>query len=123
VVIQGATTVHFQDFNPEVLKSLTVPNLVANIEHAQQGTNKGGEITLNSQQLTPDIRYYSGDWGNVDELLPLAAHGDPPCAPGYDIILMSETVYSLPSLPRLYKLIKKVRATSYTALSWSYRLF
>lgn len=27
---------------------------------------------------------------------------------GYDIILMAETVYSVSTLPRLYKLIKKV---------------
>lgn len=35
---------------------------------------------------------------------------------GYDIILMSETVYSLASLPKLYELIKKVHPWFYCVI-------
>lgn len=77
---------HFQDFNVEVLKCLTIPNVTANIE-------KEGHINTKTQ-------FFSGDWGEVHCVLDQEA--------GYDVILMAETVYSISALPNLYKLIKKV---------------
>lgn len=103
---------HFQDFNAEVLKCLTIPNFTANIEK-------------NSQYLAPDVeeghinietRFFSGDWGEVHRVLSCASTNEYEAGfrpqldrtAGYDVILMSETVYSISALPNLYKLIKKV---------------
>lgn len=108
VLIQGAAAVHFQDFNAEVLRTLTIPNVVANIEHAQLGTERDDGVLSASRSLSRSVHYYAGDWGNVHELLSVAAHEHHPSPHGYDIIFMAETVYSLPSLPKLYSLIKKV---------------
>lgn len=63
-----------------------------------------------------ETRFFAGDWNDMHRILP-HVRGDE-CGSnreqelgqpeGYDIILMAETVYSISSLPVLYKLIKKV---------------
>ncbi|CAA0816366.1 Putative methyltransferase family protein [Striga hermonthica] len=83
--LQGSTAVHFQDFNVEVLKCLTIPNVNANLEKCSP-----------EDRTNVETRFFSGDWAEVE--LDRAA--------GYDVILMAETVYSVPALPNLYKLIK-----------------
>lgn len=109
---QGATVVHFQDFNAEVLQCLTIPNVDANLTEKSQplATN------MRKRNAEAEIRYFAGDWGEVHQILP-HVHTDgknPNCSPGldqvagYDIILMAETVYSISALPNLYELIKKV---------------
>ncbi|KAL2242538.1 UNVERIFIED_CONTAM: Histidine protein methyltransferase 1 [Sesamum indicum] len=109
--LKGASLVHFQDFNSEVLQYLTIPNVAVNIEK-------------NSQCLGPDVeegpvntetRFFSGDWGEVHHVLSCVCSNEynirsrPQLdqAAGYDVILMAETVYSISALPNLYKLIKK----------------
>lgn len=109
---QGAAAVHFQDFNAEVLKCLTIPNVTANIEkNSENLASKVEEGHINTE-----TRFFSGDWGEVHRLLScLSTNGDeakccpqPDQAAGYDVILMAETVYSISALPNLYQLIKKV---------------
>ncbi|KAG0623057.1 hypothetical protein M758_3G145900 [Ceratodon purpureus] len=173
--LKGASSVHFQDFNAEVLRNLTIKNVQANLEQA-----RGGLVRINSVSsdgiaankglvVAPDIHYYAGDWSDVHDVLsvvrcgsagsgdnedgafnfrfnesdlyePMPESGDNEIKSGglsrtgsknrlarklsgsqacerghtnttqeggYDIILMSETVYSLASLPKLYELIKK----------------
>lgn len=175
---QGASSVHFQDFNAEVLRSLTIRNVEANLEQA-----RGGLVRVNSVSsdgfaankgliATPDIHYFAGDWSDVHDVLSVVrcaspgngdhgnvgtfdfmfnesdlyepepessnnevksglsrtssrnrlarklsgsqacerGHTNTAQEGGYDIIVMSETVYSLASLPKLYELIKKVRS-------------
>ncbi|KAI3459699.1 hypothetical protein Pfo_016362 [Paulownia fortunei] len=108
--LKGAAAVHFQDFNAEVLRCLTIPNVTANIEK-------------NSQYLAPDVedghinietRFFSGDWGEVHRVLSCVFTNEYDVTrpqldqtAGYDVILMAETVYSISALPNLYKLIKK----------------
>ncbi|KAL9232729.1 hypothetical protein vseg_007804 [Gypsophila vaccaria] len=99
--LKGSAAVHFQDFNEEVLKCLTIPNLNAN---QPPGTSFNGSC---------DIRFFAGDWNEVDTILPYAltdsrssASSDDLVA-GYDVILMAETVYSISTLPNLYGLVKK----------------
>lgn len=98
---QGASAVHFQDFNAEVLQCLTIPNVNANL--------------LNSEA---EIRYFAGDWGEVHQLLcnfdtdENSSSELDECV-GYDIILMAETVYSISALPNLYQLIKKVTLSKF----------
>ncbi|XP_021745597.1 histidine protein methyltransferase 1 homolog [Chenopodium quinoa] len=100
--LKGAGSIHFQDFNLEVLKCLTLPNVNANLP-------SGTSIADNCE-----IRYFAGDWREVDRILP-HAHPDSINATssddnpntGYDMILMAETVYSISTLQSLYNLIKK----------------
>ncbi|KAK9050008.1 hypothetical protein SSX86_031024 [Deinandra increscens subsp. villosa] len=102
--LQGASAVHFQDFNSEVLECLTIPNVVAN-------------LPVKSQLLGADaeVRFFAGDWREVHQILPNLqtddrdsnCNSESTASVGYDIILMAETVYSISTLPSLYELIKK----------------
>ncbi|XP_057547460.1 uncharacterized protein LOC130826007 isoform X2 [Amaranthus tricolor] len=100
--LKGADSIHFQDFNTEVLKHLTIPNVNANLP-------SGSTVPDNRE-----IRYFAGDWGEVNRILPHANidNNDAPSpdnypTSGYDVILMAETVYSISTLQILYNLIKK----------------
>ncbi|XP_022733446.1 histidine protein methyltransferase 1 homolog isoform X2 [Durio zibethinus] len=101
--LEGAAAVHFQDFNAEVLRCLTIPNVNVNL----------------SEKCQPDpvaeTRFFAGDWGEIHQLLPHACesemnlnssseHGQ---ATGYDVILTAETIYSISAQRNLYGLIKK----------------
>ncbi|GKF55347.1 histidine protein methyltransferase 1, partial [Tanacetum coccineum] len=100
--LQGASDVHFQDFNYEVLKCLTIPNVVVN-------------LPVKSQSPDADVRFFAGDWSEVHKILPdlQTEDIDSNCTSGssasygYDIILMGETIYSISTLSVLYELIKK----------------
>ncbi|XP_062193830.1 uncharacterized protein LOC133897205 [Phragmites australis] len=104
--LKGAGLIHFQDFNAEVLKCLTIPNVKVNLfKESSEGT-----CTSSS------VGFFAGDWSEMDKLLLCgAAEQDKTTSGkiedktyhGYDIILMAETVYALSSLPNLYRLIKK----------------
>ncbi|XP_059632114.1 uncharacterized protein LOC132274799 [Cornus florida] len=109
--LEGAAVIHFQDFNAEVLRCLTIPNVNANLPKESQSLT----IDVVEWNTRADIRFFSGDWSEVHQVLPYA-HPDkeePNCSSGmnvtagYDIILMAETVYSIPALSNLYQLIKK----------------
>ncbi|KAI5074870.1 hypothetical protein GOP47_0010831 [Adiantum capillus-veneris] len=169
--LKGASLVHFQDFNVEVLRSLTIPNVNANLEMARSRQSYGsdsGQPPTKAKQLSPDVHFYAGDWEDMSNFLSVVwsepdeqavedmgkgdllegdslqenliqdtsgkhdnskpskkfikkhtrkLSGSRACEKGtddagileggYDIILMSETVYSMSSLPRLLALIKK----------------
>lgn len=102
--LEGAAVVHFQDFNAEVLRCLTIPNVNANL------SDKSSSLATNATE----VRCFAGDWSEIHQLLPHACDNekDQTCmtgqsTAGYDIILMAETVYSISALPTLYELIKK----------------
>ncbi|XP_061369176.1 uncharacterized protein LOC133312051 isoform X2 [Gastrolobium bilobum] len=102
-LLEGAAAVHFQDFNAEVLRCLTIPNLNANLS---------GKSHTSSSNLTildkAEVRFFAGDWSEIDKLLPYVSTGEKHDKDaGYDFILMAETVYSINSLQNLYNLIKK----------------
>lgn len=107
--IEGAGAIHFQDFNAEVLRCLTIPNINANLSKDSQPLNMA---ELNNGA---EVRFFAGDWSEVHQLLPLVrdnerdveSYSDQDPAFGYDIILMAETVYSIATLQSLYELIKK----------------
>ncbi|EMS62208.1 hypothetical protein TRIUR3_09094 [Triticum urartu] len=101
--LQGAALVHFQDFNAEVLRCLTIPNVKAN-------------LFKESSETSRSVGFYAGDWSEIDKLLlrgdavqdkTTNLHTENEGHRGYNIILMAETVYALDSLPSLYRLIKK----------------
>uniref|UniRef100_A0A7I4EGT9 protein-histidine N-methyltransferase n=1 Tax=Physcomitrium patens TaxID=3218 RepID=A0A7I4EGT9_PHYPA len=195
--LKGASSVHFQDFNAEVLRNVTTKNVQANLDQARKGlirvnsvssglvrVNSGllraNSIGSNAEMATshkgliaePDVHYYAGDWSDVHNVLSAVrvspgttdigdegafnfmfteselyepvqeteirsggltrtgsrnrlarklsgsqacdrGHTNTTQEGGYDIILMSETVYSLTSLPKLYELIKKCTRPPY----------
>ncbi|KAF7061454.1 hypothetical protein CFC21_068148 [Triticum aestivum] len=101
--LKGAALVHFQDFNAEVLRCLTIPNVKAN-------------LFKESSETSRSVGFYAGDWSEIDKLLlrgdavqdkTTNLHTENEGHRGYNIILMAETVYALDSLPSLYRLIKK----------------
>lgn len=107
----GATVVHFQDFNIEVLQCLTIPNVSSNLPKISESSATDTEVG----NINAEIRFFAGDWSEVHEILPYvhADEKEPNSCPGlnqcagYDVILMAETVYSISTLPNLYQLIKK----------------
>ncbi|GLC39112.1 hypothetical protein PLESTB_000006200 [Pleodorina starrii] len=83
--------VHFQDYNQEVLRRLTIPNAISNMER------------LPRSRPRPSTRYFAGDWRLVGEHLTGKGYGG-----HYDIILSSETIYSVPAQERLLECIKQL---------------
>uniref|UniRef100_A0A7S0R223 protein-histidine N-methyltransferase n=1 Tax=Pyramimonas obovata TaxID=1411642 RepID=A0A7S0R223_9CHLO len=85
-LLQGAKGVALQDYNREVLEELTIPNVEANLAKISD-----------PQAVQGQVRYLAGDWGLLDELLP--AHS-------FDLVLTTDTIYSIASQPKLFALIK-----------------
>ena len=83
--------VHFQDYNREVLTQLTMPNVNVNISRL-----------LPAGRSRPRTRFFSGDWGNVSNLLSRMGMGGE-----YDFILTSESIYNEESSVRLLETIKR----------------
>ncbi|KAM3756402.1 hypothetical protein ACB098_02G109000 [Castanea mollissima] len=106
--LEGAAAVHFQDFNAEVLRSLTIPNVNANLSENIQ------HLETNEMNAGGEVRFFAGDWSEIHKLLPHVPSNEKNlnCSSGhsqvasYDIILMAETVYSVSTLQSLYELIK-----------------
>lgn len=86
-VLQGASCVAFQDYNPGVIHLFTIPNILAN--------------TI--EQPTPSVKLFSGDWTNL--VTYINPNDDPTLK--YDLVLTSETIYCVDSQPKLLELIKK----------------
>ncbi|TXG72658.1 hypothetical protein EZV62_001237 [Acer yangbiense] len=109
--LEGAAATHFQDFNAEVLRCLTIPNVNANISKEFQP----GETKETNSDTGAEVRFFAGDWSQIHQLLPYVHdnENDLNCSSGlaptsgYDIILMAETIYSVPTHQSLYGLIKK----------------
>lgn len=109
LICQGAAAVHFQDFNAEVIRCLTIPNVNANL------SEKNGPLATNAKN-SGEVRFFAGDWSEIHKLLPhvqdnekdLHYSSEHSQVAGYDIVLMAETVYSISTLQSLYELIKKV---------------
>ncbi|QDZ23388.1 methyltransferase [Chloropicon primus] len=79
----GASSVVFQDFNKEVLRSVTYPCVEKNARHHGKQTN--GAAT-----------YISGDWSGCRDLLGKQC---------YDLVLAAETIYEPKSIPSLLDLL------------------
>eukprot|EP01059_Diplonema_ambulator_P026315 TRINITY_DN4357_c0_g1_i1.p1 TRINITY_DN4357_c0_g1~~TRINITY_DN4357_c0_g1_i1.p1 ORF type:complete len:286 (+),score=85.94 TRINITY_DN4357_c0_g1_i1:734-1591(+) len=87
----GANKVVFQDYNKEVLKLLTVPNILMNM----QGNPPTGD------KLVANCEFWSGDWGEMAASpVPLSA----------DIILTTDTLYTVHATKQLVKFISQYLA-------------
>ncbi|KAE9607962.1 putative protein-histidine N-methyltransferase [Lupinus albus] len=103
-MLEGASAVHFQDFNAEVLRCLTIPNLNANLPGKSHPSSSANSTICDKTE----VRFFAGDWSDIDKLLPhVGTDANHTEGAGYDFILMAETVYSINSLQNLYNLIKK----------------
>jgi len=85
----GATAVHFQDYNEEVLKLVTGANVKFSLEN-QIGSSNG-------------CRFFSGDWCSFQDLA-LGEHLI------YDVILTAETIYNVDNYEKLHSLFDAVLA-------------
>ena len=102
-LLSGAETVHFHDYNREVLSCLTIPSLLASFVSAQPDSISGqtGQTGI-LDRLVDKTRFFFGDW--ADFAMSHCVSGEPP----YDIILTSETIYSALSQPKLLQALKKL---------------
>ncbi|XP_030846517.1 histidine protein methyltransferase 1 homolog [Strongylocentrotus purpuratus] len=103
-LMKGAT-VHFQDYNEEVLELLTIPNV---------------QLNTIPEVYKEKCHFLAGDWSLVQDLLMQEGTGifslvllfliSCMCitCSRYDVILTSETIYSLDSQPRLYNIIRSL---------------
>ncbi|XP_072041672.1 histidine protein methyltransferase 1 homolog [Amphiura filiformis] len=84
----GAENVTLQDYNEEVLEEMTVPNVLLN-----SPDDKG--------DINGRCRFIAGDWSRLESFLK-----DHDITSKYDIILTSETIYSIESQPVLHDVLK-----------------
>jgi SAM-dependent methyltransferase len=77
-------TVHFQDYNDEVIKFLTMPNVLINDAN---------------NNILSRASFFSGDWYHLEQFLSNQR---------YDLILTSDTLYSSQSHNKLYSFIKNL---------------
>jgi len=80
----ASASVHFQDYNPEVIDFLTIPNVILNF----------------GEESHPMVKFYSGDWSSFDSSSKNTNH-----LIKYDYILSSETIYNVGSLEKLHDLV------------------
>lgn len=90
VPLLAGADVHFQDFNQEVLTSLTSQNVTANRQR------------LPKSRRPVSARYFGGDWGTLGSLMASENLGG-----SYDMILSAETIYNLESQQQLFNCIKQ----------------
>lgn len=73
--LKGAAMVHFQDLNVEVLRSLTIPDVTANLDLAQSRQSHLSDTrqatAKTNEQLKPELHYHAGDWTDMDSMLSL----------------------------------------------------
>ncbi|XP_035718765.1 histidine protein methyltransferase 1 homolog [Vespa mandarinia] len=88
-LLKGAL-VHFQDYNAEVIRSVTIPNVFLNFKDKQKTLEK--------------CEFYCGDWASFTMLLKNdIKNGDQK----YDFIFTSETIYNPENHRKLYEVFKK----------------
>lgn len=105
-LLGGAECVHFHDYNHEVLSCLTIPSVLASLISGQPNLTTGqtGEsrMAVAMEIAASKTKFYFGDW--TDFASCHAASGALP----YDIILTSETIYSVQSQQKLLRALKKL---------------
>ena len=92
--LEGAR-VYFQDYNSEVLKLFTIPNVVLNLNSANSSIDVSkNQLVLGNIQ---GCKFLCGDWDAAKSLLEPAS---------FDVILTSETIYNVDAQKSLYELMK-----------------
>ncbi|GAA6023690.1 hypothetical protein JCM10207_008750 [Rhodosporidiobolus poonsookiae] len=120
------TRLHLQDYNKQVLTLITLPNLLLTYaqhlaspssapdadEDPEPASHDAGELDVTPEFLEAfeallerenvELRFFEGDWSGMDQ----AVRGEGEGEGGYDLVLTSETVYSVPSLEPLLNLLE-----------------
>lgn len=91
-IVSGAE-VHFQDYDWDVVDQLTIPVVMKNVARVKE--DRDG--------CSCQPRFFSGDWGTLPGILE-----EHDLLGTYDVVLTTETIYSLDSIPRLLACIKQV---------------
>uniref|UniRef100_A0A182X7Q1 protein-histidine N-methyltransferase n=1 Tax=Anopheles quadriannulatus TaxID=34691 RepID=A0A182X7Q1_ANOQN len=91
-LLLGASCVHFQDYNKDVLTKLTMVNYDLNCRSSTESDES------KEQKSTPvEVKFFSGDWGSFTEKYDET----------YDLILTSETIYSTQNYAKLLQLFDR----------------
>jgi predicted nicotinamide N-methyase len=94
-----------QDYNTEVLKLVTAPNVLVNTMPLKLGNSEDEwEIEICAgdwHQIPQNVDFISGDWSCVDKVLPERQ---------YDIILTAETIYDMETMGDLLTLMESMLA-------------
>ncbi|XP_053959433.1 histidine protein methyltransferase 1 homolog [Anastrepha ludens] len=91
------STVHFQDYNKDVLTRITIPNVLLNVARVKSDVDKSDisnaeQIQRNEiDALSKSLQFYSGDWRKYSEL---TSQGAECTTDKFDFILTSETIYN-----------------------------
>ncbi|CAJ0628033.1 11969_t:CDS:2 [Entrophospora sp. SA101] len=100
--------VDFQDYNEQVLKLITIPNILLNTilrSKLKEINEKNEEIEIiKNDKLFNQLkksRFFMGDWGDLVDVINIDSEENK-----YDMIITSETIYNINSLPKLYNVIK-----------------
>lgn len=95
--MRGAGEVVLADYNPDVLKTLTVPNARAN------GFLKGANENENGRrrESDPTFRFLGGDWASLARSPALLEPG------AFDVVLAAETVYEPSSFAKHIDVLKR----------------
>ncbi|KAI9242826.1 MAG: hypothetical protein BYD32DRAFT_362312 [Podila humilis] len=102
----SSVKVDLQDYNDQVLKLVTLPNVLLNthIRPDQQPLDvpdSDEERKALLQKVGLQSRFFMGDWAGLVDLLDFKSDDDK-----YDLILTSETIYAEESHMKLYTTIK-----------------
>ncbi|KAF7385396.1 hypothetical protein HZH68_013826 [Vespula germanica] len=91
IALLKGSFVHFQDYNAEVISSVTIPNVFLNFKDKQKTLEK--------------CEFYCGDWASFTLLFEKdIKNGD---YKKYDFIFTSETIYNTENHKKLYEVFKK----------------
>jgi len=104
--MRGAKEVVFADYNPDVLRALTVPNARANGFATGRDTKmektETGDGDASDASFRASFRFLGGDWGS------LARSGNDLLQPGaFDVVLAAETVYEPSSFAKHVEILKR----------------
>jgi len=95
----GASKVDFSDYNANVLKLVTIPNVLLNLAPTPQPQEDGTfetSLDLKDMDANGKARYFAGDWSTLAPLL----------SKRYSLLLTSETIYNKDYHHRLLDLIE-----------------
>lgn len=87
IALLNNSTVHFQDYNAEVLRFVTIPNVLLNFD--------------DRENIVTKCEFYAGDWASFATLF------DDDESRKYDYIFTSETIYNPDNHKKLYEIFKR----------------
>jgi len=111
---RGASYVAMQDFNAEVVEQATIDNAMLNTQTMGEGVAAGAVVPAEAQRIVSErCGFFSGDWADPALASMLLPAGD---ASRYDLLLTSDTLYSVAYYPSLWSLLQRLLAPGGRAL-------